>query len=57
VLYGHNLGGLATGASLGYAGGVDLRAGYLGGGIYEADGHLLGVAARSALEAPSGRRT
>ncbi len=38
---------LTTGASLGYAGGVDLRAGYLGGGIYEADGHLLGVAARA----------
>jgi len=33
-----------TGASLGYAGGVDLRAGYLGG---DAEGHLPGVAARS----------
>ncbi|MEO7736338.1 MAG: alpha/beta hydrolase, partial [Kofleriaceae bacterium] len=36
----------ATGRTLGYTGGVDLRAGYLDGGRYEVDGHLLGLAAR-----------
>jgi acylglycerol lipase len=36
----------ATGESLGYAGGIDLRGGYLGGARYELDGHLLGVAVR-----------
>jgi len=36
----------ATGRTLGYTGGVDLRAGYLDGGRYEVDGHLLGVAMR-----------
>ncbi|HET9622611.1 MAG TPA: alpha/beta hydrolase [Kofleriaceae bacterium] len=33
-----------TGEHLGYAGGLDLRAGYLDGGHYELDGHLLGLA-------------
>jgi alpha-beta hydrolase superfamily lysophospholipase len=36
----------ATGATLGYTGGVDLRAGYLDGARYEADAHLLGLAVR-----------
>jgi acylglycerol lipase len=36
----------ATGARLGFTGGVDLRGGYLDGGRFEADGHLLGLAAR-----------
>lgn len=36
-----------TGTSFGYTGGVDLRAGYLGGARFEADAHLLGLAARS----------
>jgi hypothetical protein len=31
----------------GYALGAELRAGYLGGGIYEADAHPLGIALRS----------
>ena len=38
---------VATGATLGYAGGIDLRAGYLGGGYFEVDAHLLGLAVRS----------
>jgi acylglycerol lipase len=38
---------LGTGRSFGYTGGLDLRAGYLGGARFEADGHLLGLAARS----------
>lgn len=38
---------LGTGATLGYAGGVDLRAGALDGAYYELDAHLLGIAARS----------
>lgn len=36
-----------AGAHIGYTGGIDLRAGYLSGARYEADGHLLGFAARS----------
>lgn len=39
---------VATGAEVGYAGGIDLRAGYLGRGYYEADGHLLGLGIRSS---------
>lgn len=35
------------GPGLGYASGAELRAGYLGGGIYEADAHPLGVALRA----------
>lgn len=38
---------LGTGARLGYTGGLDLRGGYLSGGRYEVDGHLLGLAVRS----------
>lgn len=37
----------ATGSTVGYSGGIDLRAGYFDGGRYEADGHLLGLAVRS----------
>ena len=37
----------ATGATIGYAGGIDLRGGYFDGGRYEADAHLLGLALRS----------
>ncbi|HEY0987303.1 MAG TPA: alpha/beta hydrolase [Kofleriaceae bacterium] len=37
----------ATGAQLGFTGGIDLRGGYLDGGQFELDGHLLGLAARS----------
>jgi len=38
---------LSAGRALGYTGGIDLRAGYLGGARFEADAHLLGLAARS----------
>jgi acylglycerol lipase len=44
---------LGTGASLGYAGGLDLRAGYLGAARFEAEGHLLGLAIRSGAAAIS----
>jgi len=37
-----------AGPGLGYALGVDLRAGYLHGGIYDADAHPIGLALRSA---------
>jgi len=37
----------ATGETLGYTCGVDLRGGYLGGARYEGDAHLLGFAVRS----------
>jgi hydroxyacylglutathione hydrolase len=36
------------GPGVGYAFGVDLRAGYLNGGIYEADAHPIGLALRDA---------
>jgi len=36
------------GPGVGYAFGVDLRAGYQGGGVYEADAHPLGLALRAA---------
>lgn len=39
--------GRATALGLGYFGGLDVRGGYLGGGIYELDAHLVGLAARS----------
>jgi len=39
--------GRATSLGLGYVGGVDLRAGYLDGGYYEADAHPLGLALRN----------
>ena len=44
---------LGTGAAMGYAGGIDLRAGYLGAARFEADGHLLGVAVRRGAAAVS----
>jgi glyoxylase-like metal-dependent hydrolase (beta-lactamase superfamily II) len=37
-----------VGGDLGYMFGVDARAGYLGRGIYTLDGHLLGLALRTA---------
>ena len=37
-----------VGPGIGYAFGADLRAGYLDGGIYEADAHPLGLALRAA---------
>ena len=39
--------GRATGAGLGYFGGLDLRGGVLDGGVYEADAHLAGLALRA----------
>jgi alpha-beta hydrolase superfamily lysophospholipase len=39
--------GRATGAGLGYLGGLDVRAGVLDGGVYEADAHVAGLALRS----------
>jgi len=47
-LRGRAIVGRAGGAGLGYAFGGELRAGYLDGGIYELDGHPIGLALRGA---------
>ncbi len=39
---------LGIGRPIGYSGGLDLRAGYFDGGIFEADVHPLGLAIRSS---------
>ncbi|HET7502056.1 MAG TPA: alpha/beta hydrolase [Kofleriaceae bacterium] len=42
-----------TGATLGYTGGVDLRAGYLRGGQFALDAHLVGIGVRGGAATAS----